>query len=143
MVCRIGACVCALPIEHVAEIMRPLPIDPLRELPSFVLGLSIIHGTPTPVVHAGALIGREGVAPGRFVLLRAITRSVALAVDEVLGIRRIEPSARAELPPLVQIASADAIERVGQLDAQLLLVLNAGRVLPNSVLVAIDAAVRG
>ena len=36
--------VCALSLQQVAEIMRPLPIHSLAEVPSFMRGLSKIRG---------------------------------------------------------------------------------------------------
>jgi chemotaxis signal transduction protein len=41
---------CAVPLSHVIEIMRPLPVEPISSVPSFVQGISIIRGIPTPVV---------------------------------------------------------------------------------------------
>src|SRR5205809_310773 len=52
---RSGAC--ALPLMHVIETMRPLPIEPMACALSFVRGISIIRGAPTPVVDLGALLG--------------------------------------------------------------------------------------
>ena len=44
----------ALPLEHVVETMRPLPVEPLGDAPRFILGLSIVRGEPIPVVDVGA-----------------------------------------------------------------------------------------
>jgi purine-binding chemotaxis protein CheW len=48
---------CAVPLTHVIEIMRPLPVEPISDVPLFVQGVSIIRGIPTPVVDLGALLG--------------------------------------------------------------------------------------
>jgi len=39
-----GSVTCAIPIEHVSETMRPLPVEPIGAVPSFLLGLAIIRG---------------------------------------------------------------------------------------------------
>jgi hypothetical protein len=44
LLCRAGNLLCALPIEHVIEIMRPLPVEQIAGAPHYVRGLSIIRG---------------------------------------------------------------------------------------------------
>jgi chemotaxis signal transduction protein len=39
---------CAVPLTLIIEIMRPLSIEPISDVPSFVQGISIIRGIPTP-----------------------------------------------------------------------------------------------
>jgi purine-binding chemotaxis protein CheW len=124
---------CAVPLTHVTEIMRPLSVEPISDVPSFVKGISIIRGIPTPVVDLGALLGMPNGVAGRFVTLRVGERQVALSVDSVLGVRELDVSKIGELPPLLQGASKDAIEAMGTLDKQLLLVLCAGWELPDQV----------
>jgi purine-binding chemotaxis protein CheW len=117
---------CALPLTHVMEIMRPLPVEPIPAVPSFVQGISLIRGIPTPVVDLGVLLGMSSGVADRFVTLRLGDRQVALSVDSVLGVRELDASRIPELPPLLQSASRDLIEAIGMLDEQLLLVLCAG-----------------
>jgi chemotaxis methyl-accepting protein methylase/chemotaxis signal transduction protein len=125
---------CALPLSSVAEIMRPLPIEPLAGAPQVVLGLSIIRGTPVPVVALGRLLGSEVQGPcTRFVMVRAGERRVALSVDAVLGVREIASSQLGAMPPLLRDAHAERVEAIGALDAELFLVLNAAHLVPDEV----------
>ena len=78
LVCRCGAQACALPIEHVVETSRPLPIRDLAGTPEYVLGVSMLRGEPVPVVDGGRLMGSGGSPVGRFVSLRVESRRVAL-----------------------------------------------------------------
>jgi chemotaxis signal transduction protein len=55
-VVMVGARACAFPLHHVAETMRPLPIESVAGTPSFVRGVSVIRGVPTPVVDLKALL---------------------------------------------------------------------------------------
>jgi len=122
---------CALPLHHVGETMRALPIEAISGMPSYLLGLSIIRGVPTPVVELGKLLGSGGDdKPTRFVTLRLGERKVALAVDAVRGVRRLSAAELAPLPPLLQ---SDAVQQIGTLDAQLLVVLAEGWSLPDEV----------
>jgi purine-binding chemotaxis protein CheW len=113
--------------------MRPLSVEPISDVPPFVQGISVIRGIPTPVVDLGALLGMPTGVANRFVTLRVGERQVALSVDSVLGVRGLDLSKIGELPPLLQGASNDAIEAMGTLDEQLLLVLRAGWELPDEV----------
>lgn len=136
---RAGARMLALPIESVVETMRPMPVEPLAGAPSFVRGLAVIRGAAVPVVDVAELLGAAGEMPGRFVTLRLGARNIALAVESVLGLSALEPSALAELPPLLDRAANGAVESVGLLDAQLVLVLRAARIVPDDVWPLVEA----
>lgn len=149
---------CALLVADVVEVMRPLPIDGLANMPPFVLGLSIIRGAPVPVVDAAALLGRgpeggEGhgrgqgheraqrsdvnavgaPVPTRFVVLRAGERRVALAVAAVLGVRPLAPETLQALPPLLRHAGEHVVAAIGTLDRGLLTVLAGSYLVPPSL----------
>jgi purine-binding chemotaxis protein CheW len=119
--------------------MRPLPIEPIPAVPSFVQGVAIIRGVPTPVVDLGVLLGIPSCAADRFVTLRLGDRQVALSVDSVLGVRELDASKIRGLPPLLQEASKGVIDTMGTLDEQLLVVLCAAWELPNEVWLALSA----
>lgn len=130
---------CALPLASVEEIMRPLPVKPLEGMPPFVMGIAVIRGAPVPVVDTGSLLGRQGSSPTRFIALKVADRRVALAVDEVLGIRALPAETLGELPPLLRDAQRGAIELIGRLDAEFILVLRGGWLVPDSVWTYVEA----
>jgi purine-binding chemotaxis protein CheW len=132
LLCQVGLTVCALPLEHVSETMRPLPLEVLSGVAPFVDGVSIIRGSPVPIVDLARLLGKVSDAPRtRLVVVRVGERSAALAVGGVIGVRSLESSAVSELPPLLSGASAEVIAALGSLDARLLLVLETSRMLPD------------
>jgi purine-binding chemotaxis protein CheW len=133
--------VCAVPLQHVIETMRPLSIEMIADLPPFVLGVAIVRGIPTPVVDLGAVLGLSGhSAAERFVTVRAGDKQIALSVSAVLGIRNFqELSAAQELPPLLQGSAGNVIETMGTLDGQLLMVLQAAWKLPDEIWEAMTA----
>ncbi len=138
MLCRSRTRLCALPLGYVIETMRPLGLTRLAGAPPFVSGLSMIRGAPVPVIDLGALLfGSEPPSPTRFVTLRLEERRVALALEAVLGIREL-PGTLSLLPPLLADASAEAVAAVGRLDAELLVVLEAARLVPESVWQGMD-----
>jgi len=134
-VVMVGARACAFPLHHVAETMRPLPIRPVAGTPSFVCGVSVIRGTPTPVVDLKALLedSENSASYGRFVSLKLDDRQVVVGVDSVVGLIHLDSAQMGKLPPLLKDVSADLVESFGTLDAQLLLVLSAARIVPDEV----------
>jgi len=134
LIVEIESRVCALPLAHVIETMRPLPIESLADVPSFVSGVAIIRGIPTPVVDLGAMLGRLNECVERFVIVRIGQKQIALSVSTVLGIRDLERAMMIqELPSLLKGASKDVVEEIGTLDEQVLLILREGWELPAEV----------
>ncbi|HEX7478651.1 MAG TPA: chemotaxis protein CheW [Polyangiales bacterium] len=142
LIVTVGARACAIPLHHVAETMRPLPIEPVAEMPDFVRGVSVIRGAPTPVIDLNALLGNgeNSATYGRFVTMKLGERRVALGVDGVVGLRNLDSAQLGELPPILRDVAADLIEAIGTRDAQLLVVLRAARIVPDEVWTTLAAA---
>ena len=131
LICRVQARLCAVPLVHVVETMRALAVEAVAGAPHFVRGLAVIRGAPVPVVDTACLLGAQAAPADRFVTVLAGGRLVALAVDSVLGVRTIAAGSLHELPPLLHDSGADIVAAIGLLDAELLLVLNSSRLLPD------------
>jgi purine-binding chemotaxis protein CheW len=139
LLCRMSSRLCSVSLDHVVETMRPLPIEPLPGTAEFVLGVAIVRGAPMPVIDGARLLRGAGGAPTRFVTLKVGTRHAALAVESVVGIRTVVLDTLESLPPLLGDASADCIERIGALDAELLVVLRSARIVPEEAWAALRA----
>ncbi len=148
LLCRIGSRIGALALKDVRETMRPLRIEPLPGMPPFVLGAAIVRGFPAPVVDAGRLL-KPLASPSppvisspsaRFVSLKLGERTAVLAVDAVLDIRPLAAGMAADIPPLMRETGAEQMAVIGALDAQLLFVLEAARLVPEPVWSAIKAS---
>jgi purine-binding chemotaxis protein CheW len=118
--------------------MRPLPIEAIAGAPSFVRGVSIIRGVPTPVIDLGILLGTHNdEAPvgmsGRFITLRLGERQAALSVDSICDVLELDAMTTQELPPLLQGASNNFIETITTLDAHMLVILRSGWQLPDAI----------
>jgi purine-binding chemotaxis protein CheW len=143
VVVSVGSYTCAIPLEYVVETMRPLPVEPIVDAPTFVRGLTVVRGVPVPVVDLAMGMGlAPSSATSRFVVLAVNGRNVALAVDEVVGLRRVASVRVDEMPPLLRHACGEVVAALGVLDAELLFVLEASRMLPegDGALVSDDRA---
>lgn len=143
LICRVRTWRCAIALAGVVETLRPLPVEAVAGAPFFMRGLALVRGLALPVIDAAWLLDGAGASssPGRFVVLRTgADRRVALAVDEVLGVRSVPVEARQPLPPLLGEAGRDAIACIGRLDAGLLLVLDQARLLPDDLPTTLEAA---
>jgi purine-binding chemotaxis protein CheW len=122
---------CGLPLEHVLETMRPLPLEELANMPSFVRGIALIRGRPTPVLDGCSLLGSPATqsASARLVTFKLGARQVALWVDAVVGIRSVEGTALEQLPLVLRESQTEQVDALGTLDAELLLVLEHTRLL--------------
>lgn len=139
LLCRIGGQLCVLPIEHVRETLRPLPIESLADSPPFVSGVSIVRGKPVPVVDAARLLGSVAGSPSRWITLALQGRDVVLAVDQVVGVIEAPSAQPVDLvAPLLSAVAADTLTAIGVLDAQLLLVLDTARLVPEKVWLAME-----
>jgi chemotaxis signal transduction protein len=131
LLCQVSTSYLALPLEHVHEVMRPLPIAAVTDASDWFLGLAVIRGRATPVIDAERLLFASGGqaharrAPGRFVALRIETRSVAIAVEAVLGSHALSDELSVPVPPLM--AASAAFSALAVRDGQLLALLNTAR----------------
>ncbi|WP_229426390.1 chemotaxis protein CheW [Pseudoduganella violacea] len=144
LLCRSGSRLYALPLANVRETMRALPVDPMPAMPEFLLGLSLIRGTAVPVLDCAKLARSEtSTAPSRYVTLALGERQAALAVDAVLGVRTLSTIVMAEAAPLLDDAGHAPVQKIAALDAELLMVLQAARLIPESLWEAVASQEEG
>lgn len=128
----------ALRAADVEEVMRPQPLESVAGVPDCIRGLAVIRGAPVPVVDLARLLADAGGGPAsRFVSLRAGARRAALAVEEVLGLRSLDAAGLEAMPSLLPGGGA-AREAVGVLEARLLSVLEAARLVPEAAWDALE-----
>ncbi len=111
-------------------------------MPDFVLGVAVIRGRPTPVVDTRRLLGSPGERPPtRYVTLslgEQTARVTAFAVDGVIGVRQVEADALSALPALLGDSRGDVVQAFGALDAELFVVLEHARLLPQAAWQALE-----
>jgi purine-binding chemotaxis protein CheW len=134
LVFRAGPLLCALTLDEVIEIMRPLATRPLAGTPAFVSGVTIMRGVPTPVVDVGCLLAGDRHPPERFVAVRTERGPVAFATGAVPGVRAaVADGPASRHPGLLGGAVGTLVAGVGTHDGEPLLVLQSMRVVPDDV----------
>lgn len=130
VVCSAGGLTCGLPVGSVAEIMRPLELDPVRSPHlAAVMGVARVRGEPTPVLDLATLVGGQSKPATRWVVLRVGAKRAVLAVEAVEGVRAIATGDVGTLPALASGAGQAAITQLGVLDAAVFAVLDAARII--------------
>jgi purine-binding chemotaxis protein CheW len=134
LIAQVGTLACAIPVEHVVETMRPLPVEPLGQGAAYVRGVAVIRGEPTIVIDAALLFGQgsktSAGARSRFVVVRSAGKKAALVVDSVSEVRAIAQAELGALPPLARAASSDVIAAIAVVDSGLVVMLEAARLVP-------------
>lgn len=138
LLCRAASHHFALPMQHVVETMRMLPVEPVAGCPPIVCGLSVIRGVPTPVIDAALLFDDQPGERGRLVTLRTGKRTIALAMQAVVGVWERADDELDDLPPL--LGNAEAIAGLTTLDRQLVFLLCAARIIPDAILDPLNVA---
>jgi purine-binding chemotaxis protein CheW len=139
LLCRTAAVLYALPLERVIEIMRLLPVEQIGVAPKYIRGLSVIRGAPVPVVDLGLIVGDHVSHCTRLIAVRAAKRTIALAVEAVIGVTAIAADAFGQLPPLLRDAAVDTVSAIGASDTELIVFLHAARLVPEAVLASLSA----
>jgi len=134
---RTAGHVAALPISHVAETLRVLPVESLSGAPPYVIGLSIIRGAPTAIVDTALLFGSEPTKHQRTVVVRMGACTIGLAAEEILDVRTFGTDAVARLPSL--FGNVEPVSAVTILDEMLVLILESARIISEELLVSLLA----
>jgi purine-binding chemotaxis protein CheW len=112
-----------LDLDAVQRILRIVDITPLPGAPDIVLGVINVHGEVVPVMNMRKRFGlfeRELRLTDHLIIAKTSTRTVGLAVDEVLGLLEV---AESEVVKAAQIVpGVDYVEGVLKLPDQIVLI---------------------
>ncbi|MEI8394300.1 MAG: chemotaxis protein CheW [Rhodospirillaceae bacterium] len=96
LVVRCGSEQFALPFDQVQEVITTDRLTVMPHAPAEILGLTVVRGTPVPAVSLGRLLGKDAPAGKKAIpmaLVRHKEHTVALAVDAIQGMRRLDDAA--------------------------------------------------
>ena len=128
---EVGGVAYAIEIQHVREILRPLPVVVLPHLPQGVSGVIDHRGDVVPIVD---LRDRFGVAKGgterelRWVVVTRGARMIALVVDRVTSVLASEEAESREPPAIGDGQRERGIKSACSFGGRLLFVLDVERI---------------
>jgi purine-binding chemotaxis protein CheW len=133
LVVAAGSRRCALPLDGVDEVLRPLATQALPGSFAALRGLSVIRGAALPVIDLAALLDGDLGRPERFVVVDCGQRRAALAVESVPGLRLVRREAAPGLSSLFEEARGGLVAGVSVTDQDLLWILNLPRLIPDGL----------
>jgi purine-binding chemotaxis protein CheW len=140
VIVRAANWLCAFDVRDVVETCRALPTQAVAGCPDYVDGISVVRGSAVVVVHLGALLsGSRAGTPARFATVRVGGRSVALAVDQVLGVRRIGRDRFDDAPPLFPRDAEGGTRTLALIEGELVALLETARLVDEELLAQITA----
>jgi purine-binding chemotaxis protein CheW len=89
---RVAGRDCAVDVMRISEVLQPMPVTALPAAPAFVEGIISLRGRFLPVIDLRRRFGSEpdgDQARAKYIVAPIGATSVALVVDEVLGVERI------------------------------------------------------
>lgn len=121
----------------VAEIREPLPLMPVPNAPSHILGLINLRGTVMPVIDLRRMFDFEVKADmpdNRLIILKGPGYAVALRVDRVYGLARLPQTDFQPAPPGVARIAPAYYGQIAVLDGRMLIELNVRELLSDTTL---------
>ena len=109
---RVAGRDCAVDVMRIAEVLQPVPVTALPSAPAFVEGIIALRGRFLPVIDLRRRFGGEPAADqarAKYIVAPIGATSVALVVDEVLGVERFPREQIQAAPSLGQGRVAPAM----------------------------------
>jgi purine-binding chemotaxis protein CheW len=123
----------ALPLDHVIRAVRMVAFTPVPDVPHSVLGIINMAGQVLPVIDLRRLLGQTGKDPELqdvLLIIQIPGQTAAIIVDKVLNI--LEFTSVQLQSPSAAVSQSRFLSAAVQWEDTLILVLDAGRLLPNN-----------
>ncbi len=134
----------AVPLDDVERVLRAVEVTALPEMFGAVSGVINLQGRAIPVVDLRRrfkLVERELGPHDQLLVVRCGSTTVALPVDETLGIVSEEPGEHLEAGELV--AQLNYVSSVLPIDGHMVMVLDVRQVLTPTEMEALNAVLEG
>ena len=135
---------CALYLSEVERVVRAVEITPLPKAPEIVLGVINAQGRIIPVIDVRKrfrLPPHELRLDDQFIITRTPRRSVALAVDSVVGVREVADWEMVEAGQ--SLPFAEYIQGVAKIEDNIVLIYDLDQFLSLDEERLLDAALSG
>lgn len=124
----------ALPLDQVTRAIRMVAFSTIPKMAAYVQGMITLAGKVIPVMDLRRYFGQKPKEPeltDRLLIVRVENQTVAVAVDEVLKVLTF--TAQQMEPPPPNVSRSPALVAAAYRDDDLILVLDACRLLPQNI----------
>lgn len=138
----VGADTLAAPVENVERVLRYVAPSPIPAMPQWLEGVISYRNVMVPVIDLRKRFGRDNAATGagtRIVVFNTQPEWLAAIVDAVTEVVTVDASTIAPPPPLVRGLSGAYLLGMVKHKEQVVLVLDAAKVLTASEALTLDA----
>ncbi len=127
---RVGKEEYLIDLLRVREIIRPIPVTPVRQGPAFIEGVIDLRGVIIPMIDLRKRfkLPAEETASTRYIIAVVNGRSIGLIVDEATDILRIPRSTIREAPHILSGDNAPYFLGVCNFKGRLLTLLNVKKI---------------
>lgn len=135
LIASAGGHTCALPLAAEMELMRPLDVEPLPDVPPFVLGMALVRGVPVPVIDLPRLLEaqRENAPHRRWIFSRRNDQALVLAVESVDGVAELDRAALEAAPTFGSRTDDALVSAIALHEQRLFWLLETARIVPAGV----------
>jgi purine-binding chemotaxis protein CheW len=142
---RVGAELFAADIGSVERVLRYEPSRAIPNVPAWIEGVIDYQGRVVPVIDLRRRFELPAGAPAaqtRMLVLATGQELVAVIVDAVLDVRPLEDTGLAEPPAFFRGLAAEYLRGLARRDGELVVVLDAERLLTSRERLALEPALR-
>lgn len=135
----------ALDVMAVQEVLQPRSCEPVPGQPAFIEGLIELRGEYLPLIDLRARFAQRGhvqapgAGPTKLLIVTSRGRALALAVDTVGEVERIDAERLRKPPVDNDIGAPGSLLAVAQTDTAMVLVLACDALLSDSEIAALPA----
>lgn len=143
VVFRVGGQEFAFNVFHVQRILRHQPASPLPKSPAFLEGVLQLQGSVVPVIDLRKRFELAEAQPReetRIVVIECEALVVAVVVDAVREVLRVDASAVTAPPAVVRGLAAEYIQGIIALGPRTIILLQPSRLLTSAERIALEAA---
>lgn len=138
---RLGQDAFGLDVDKVTEVVRSWKVQPVPEMPQYIVGVINVRGRVVPLVD---MRKRLEIAPmvkkERVLLTRTTQRTIGLLVDEVKGIRIIKADAIEQPPMIFRGLKSKYLEGLVRMGDSALMLLDVENILSSDETMRLEAA---
>ena len=122
----------SLDIMDVNTIEKPIPVEPVANVPKNIKGIIRLRGDVIPIYSLRRKFGMEEIQPDldtRFIITNSNGLLIAYEVDKMTEILQVEEGEVFEVPPIIKSGDTSYIKAVANNKGRLVMILDQNSIL--------------